>query len=243
MGPGPRARHEEGEPEAVPLLVEPGVDALRIGVHDGPSLGRHGRHVALGRLPPAERADEAVGVELALAEHSGRRPAQRGCWTSICHIRSWAWTKPWAMNRSCAVSARMWAMPATSRTTVTGRSSPGTVSAPLVCGSARPVTQARAPMPAPTATRTTTSTTASTRLSRTLPPAAIPEPPRSYAVEGPVRAAVRRRNPARSPCARSHPRRRRRRARRRDVSRRRARSAGRCIPRRIASPSVAFGSG
>ena len=73
---GLRSRHEEREPEAVPFLVEPGVDALRIRVQDGPGLWRHRREVALGRLPPAERPDEAVGVELALAEHLGESPGR-----------------------------------------------------------------------------------------------------------------------------------------------------------------------
>ena len=174
---------------------------------------------------------------------SERRPAEMCRQTSICHIRSWAWTNPWAMNRSCTVSARMWAMPATSRMTVTGRSSPGTVSVPLVCGSARPVTQARAPMPTPTTTRTTTSTTASTRLSRTHPPAAIPRT-----------AAILR---GRRTCQRGSSTPRPRSVARRTIASPKTTSAsptprcvtttrpaaGRCIPPRIASPSVACGSG
>ena len=50
---------------------------------------------------------------------SDSRPAEIRRQTSICHIRSWAWTKPWARNRSCGVVAVMWAKPAASRSTVT----------------------------------------------------------------------------------------------------------------------------
>ena len=57
------------------------------------------------------------------------------------------------MNRSCGVSAVMWAMPAASRTTVTGAPSPGTVRSPVVWGRARPVSEQQ---PAPTPTTTTT---------------------------------------------------------------------------------------
>ena len=177
---------------------------------------------------------------------SARRPAEMCRQTSICHIRSCAWTKPWAMNRSCTVSARMWAMPATSRTTVTGRSSPGTVSVPLVCGSARPVNQARAPTPAPTTTSTTTSSTASTRLSRTLlPPARSPLPPDRAILRGrrtrqrgsstPRPRSVARRTIASANTTSARP------TPRCETTTRPA--AGRCIPPRIASPSVARGSG
>ncbi len=71
-----RAGQEVREPKVVAFLVEPCVHALGVRVHDGPSLWRQPRQVALGRLSPAERPDEAVGVELALAEHLGEAPGR-----------------------------------------------------------------------------------------------------------------------------------------------------------------------
>ena len=238
-----RARHEEREPEAVPFLVEPGVDALRVCVHDHTSLRRHRREVALGRLPPAERPDEAIGVELALAEHLGE-PSGRDVPPDLHLPHPFLGVdEPWAMNRSCTVSARMWAMPATSRTTVTVRSRPGTVSVPLVCGSARPVTQAMAPIANADHDEDDDEHHRQHPLEPHAPSCRDPpdrgDPTRSKGLS----AAVRRRGRAPSPGARSHPRRRHRRVPRRGASRRCARRPAVACPPRIASPSVACGSG
>ena len=42
---------------------------------------------------------------------SDSRPDEMWRHTSICHIRSEAWTQPCAKNRSGGVAAVMWAMP------------------------------------------------------------------------------------------------------------------------------------
>ena len=63
---------------------------------------------------------------------SASRPAEMWRQTSICHIRSLAWTYPWAMNRSWVVSAVMCAIPVESRTTATFAESPGIAAVPLV---------------------------------------------------------------------------------------------------------------
>ncbi len=66
--PGLETGHHEGQPALAAAQREPRVDARRV-AFQGPDRRRvQGRQVALRRLPPAERPDEAVRVELGLPE-------------------------------------------------------------------------------------------------------------------------------------------------------------------------------
>ena len=69
---GRDAGGEERQTERAAMTIEPGVDALRVGVEDGPRLRRDGIEVPLGRDAPAEGPDELVRVELARPEHLGQ---------------------------------------------------------------------------------------------------------------------------------------------------------------------------
>ena len=63
---------------------------------------------------------------------------------SICHIRSWACTKPSANRASSSLSAAMWGMPCSSRVTSTGAARPGRARSPSISGS-EPRSQKKAP--------------------------------------------------------------------------------------------------
>ncbi len=69
--PGLHPGHDEREAEASLVLRQPRVHAFGVGVDDGPGVRREGLEVARGRLPPAERPDEPVLRQRALAEELG----------------------------------------------------------------------------------------------------------------------------------------------------------------------------
>ncbi len=62
------AGHHEGEPALAPALLEPGVDAGGVALQGADGRRVEGGQVALGGLPPAERPDEPVRVDLGLPE-------------------------------------------------------------------------------------------------------------------------------------------------------------------------------
>ena len=255
--PGLEARHHEGQPALAPALLEPGVDARRVALQGADRRRVEGGQVALRRPPPAERPDEAVGVELGLPEEladaAGADVAED---LHLPHPLGGV-HEPLGEEEVVGRVGVDVGDPRLVADHLDGRREPrgpGASRSPAAAPSRSPRRGGRRRRPRPTTATTSTRTSRTASRRRTMRTGSLSSSP---AGDGPVPRSVPEPRARRAgsagedePRARAPPRRpgspRRRRDRpgpRRGGSRRTRPAGGRGVASRIAAPSTAIGSG